>query len=481
MKTALILFPALFFLNNCSENTSVTAEKDVRMTYFAFENLNPPAIGIIDESRKTITVETPLGTNLKNLKPAIEHSEGAQITVWGEPENFELPVIYKIENQGKTAIYTIFVNETVFDAKMLKVGNDKEFKTISAAAAAATDNCIVEIDAGVYRGDVAKWTQNNIIIRSSGGKVIVDAAGKHTGGVGIWEIDGGAFLIEGITFKNAEVPDENGAGIRLTKGNVTVKNCRFLHSQNGLLTSNDGASKLTIKNCEFGYNGSGDGYTHNLYVGRIAEFAVFGSWFHHVNNGHLLKTRAALSIIKYNMLADGGDNEAKASYELDFASGGRAIVVGNIIQQSENTQNPIIISYANENDRPYADNELHVCHNTIINSRHQKALIINAPKDFPIFIGACNNLLSKNSYFDTELIDREEENIWFEATELTGDYAPALSSVQMWKNKIIPDPDKYLSPKLKAQRISLVPRFEYIHPLSVKPLDKLPTLPGAKQ
>ena len=149
--------------------------------------------------------------------------------------------------------------------KILKVGKNKEFSTISAAALAATDSCIVEIDAGTYAGDVARWTQDNLIIRSVGGEVVLDADGKSFGSMGIWVVDGGTICIEGITFKNAKVPDLNGAGIRLAKGFVTVKNCRFLNNENGILTSNDGVSTLTIQNSEFGYGGAGDGYSHNIY------------------------------------------------------------------------------------------------------------------------------------------------------------------------------------------------------------------------
>ena len=367
--------------------------------------------------------------------------------------------------------------------KVLKVGKDKEYKTINSAASAAGDNSIVEIDAGIYSGDVAKWTQDNLIIRATGGDVVIDAAGKDMGGMGIWVISGGKFHIEGITFKNAKVPDLNGAGIRLSKGFVTVKNCRFLNNENGILTGNDGVSELTIENSEFGYNGAGDGYSHNIYVGRIAKFSASGSWFHHVNEGHLIKTRAKLSLVKYNLIADGNDEDSNASYEIDFASGGIAVVTGNIIQQSRNTKNSIIISYSNESNRPWDDNELYVSHNTIINSRLSTDLVINSPEQPVMYQGAYNNLLSENIYFSDKFMDVETNNIQFRDGDLsaTQGYAAVKQAYKLWKNKTDKDIDRYRSTKLKSLGISLVPTAEYKHPMITRPLKKAPVIPGAIQ
>ena len=367
------------------------------------------------------------------------------------------------------------------NAKVLKVGRNKEFNTISAAASVAMDSCIVEIDAGTYTGDVARWTQDNLIIRSVGGEVVLDAAGENMGGMATWVIEGGTICVEGITFRNAKVPDRNGAGIRLVKGNLTVINCRFLYNETGIMTANDGVSTLNVQNCEFGYNYSGDGLSHNIYVGKIAHFSVSGSWFHHEKEGHLIKTRAKVSLITYNLIADGNDAQSTASYEIDFACGGIGVVVGNIIQQSNNAGNPTIIAYSKEADRPWADNELYVSYNTIINNRTNTDLIIDSPESPVMYQAAFNNLLSKNTYFNTKIMDVETNNIWFESGELTTDYAPTKEAYDSWLNKIDKDVDRHLSSKLKAMGVSLVPTAEYKHPMMVKPLIKTPDIPGAIQ
>ena len=387
--------------------------------------------------------------------------------------------VEKEHEQGDVAETDCFVPDA--NTKILKVGKNKEFTTISAAAEVATDSCIVEIDAGTYTGDVARWTQDNLILRSVGGEVVLDASGKNYGGMGIWVVNGGKVCVEGITFRNAKVSDRNGAGIRLVKGFLTVRNCRFLYNETGILTSNDGISTLNVLNCEFGYNSAGDGFSHNIYVGEMAYFSVSGSWFHHEDEGHLIKTRAKVSLITYNLIADGNDEKSTASYEIDFASGGIGVVVGNIIQQSKNSRNPIIISYSNESRRPWDDNELYVSYNTIINDRTNTDLIINSPRSPVMYQGAFNNVFSKNTRFDMNFMDAETNNIWFETGDLTADCSPTKKAYDSWLNKVDKDVDRHLSTKLKAMGISLVPQAEYKHPMTIKPLGKAPVIPGAIQ
>jgi hypothetical protein len=311
---------------------------------------------------------------------------------------------------------------------------------------------------------------------------MLDANGKSYGGKGIWEVNGGRIRVEGITFKNAKVPDENGAGIRLTKGDLIVVDCRFIRNETGILTSNDGVSTLTIRNSEFGYNGNSDGFSHNLYVGYIAKLSVSGSYFHHADIGHLLKSRAALSIVMYNRLTDETNADSRASYELDFPSGGQAVVVGNIIQQSKNTDNPAIVSYAKEVYDRYPANELYLCYNTVLNSRTQTDVLINAPLSPPMRIVVCNNLLSENIRFLPDLAFHSEKgNQTFVPGDLNSDYSPTQNAFNKWKNLLEPDIDNTLSANLKAQGISLIPAKEYVHPLGTKALQNAPQIPGAIQ
>ena len=153
-------------------------------------------------------------------------------------------------------------------------------------------------------------------MRAKNGRARLIAQGASAESKGIWVVRGGKVTVEGFDFVGAAVPDRNGAGIRFEKGNLRVENCRFLENENGILTGGDVDSTLEILSSEFGNNGSGDGQSHNLYVGAIGTLKVTGSYFHHAKVGHLLKSRAAKNLIFYNRLTD--ETGGTASYERTF-------------------------------------------------------------------------------------------------------------------------------------------------------------------
>ncbi|MDR1938454.1 MAG: hypothetical protein LBQ73_08160 [Tannerellaceae bacterium] len=363
-------------------------------------------------------------------------------------------------------------------AVVLQVGADKPFKTVKEAAAAAGNNTVIEIDAGTYRGDVVSWTQDSLVIRSSGGEVILDADGKNIKGVGIWEMNGGTVCVEGITFVNAKVADRNGAGIRLTKGNLTVVNCHFLRNETGILTANTNTITLTVKDCEFGYNGYGDGYSHNLYAGYIGSLYVSGSHFHHANVGHLLKSRAALNQIYYNLIADGNGAGSKASYEIDIPSGGQAVIVGNIIQKSSTPENPYVISFAKESSDHYPNNQIYLCYNTILGSRTAGDRVLNAPLSVTGKY-VLNNAILESITFDAGIsLTAEKGNVFFKTEEILS-YYPVAAALESWKSQHEKGIDSHLPQSLKLESISLVPRYQYKPPLGITPLDGEPLIPGA--
>ena len=373
-------------------------------------------------------------------------------------------------------------DEEIAYKSVIKVGKDKEYKTIAAAAAVAKDSVLIEIDAGLYAGDVAYWAQNELYIRAVGGEVVLDANGKSFGGKGIWEINGGRIKVEGLTFQNAKVPDQNGAGIRLTRGNLIIDKCRFLHNEMGILTGNAGGT-LTIHNSEFGYGGYGNGYSHNLYVGTIDKVVVTGSYFHHARQGHLLKSRAKLSIVQYCRITDGNDERSEASYELDFPSGGINIVVGNIIQQSVRSPNTAIIDFAGESNNTWTDNVLYLSHNTIVNSKTtNNPLILPTSKTPASSIVMVNNLIANNITLpSSQLLRVETGNERFNKDEINANYVPTTMLYNKLLNKIATDINKYLTSDLLAQDISLIPTKEYTHPCSDKNLPSPPKIPGAIQ
>jgi hypothetical protein len=249
---------------------------------------------------------------------------------------------------------------------VLRVGAKRALKRPSAAARMAHDGDVIEIDAGIYDGDAAVWRQHRLTIRGLGGRAILRADGAHAEGKAIWVVKGNDTTIESVEFSGAKVPDGNGAGIRLEGAGLTVRDCYFHDNENGILAGANQASDIVVEHTEFAHNGSGDGYTHNLYIGHARSFTLRFSYVHHALVGHNVKSRAFRNYIMYNRIMD--ENDGRSSYAIDIPNGGLSFVIGNVIQQGPATENPAIVSYGAEGlQRPL--NELYFVNNTVVNDR----------------------------------------------------------------------------------------------------------------
>jgi hypothetical protein len=203
--------------------------------------------------------------------------------------------------------------------RVLKVGPSQKLKTVAEAAAAVRNGDIVEIEAGVYKGDVSTWSADDIIIRGVGGFAHLDAAGHNEGGKAIWVVRGRNVVIENIEFSNCSVPDRNGAGIRIECQSMTLRNCYFHDNENGVLGGPPDCEVL-MEGCEFYNNGAGDGYSHNMYIGHIKSFTMRNCYSHGAKIGHNVKSRAQTNIITYCRIMD--ESDGTASYTIDLPNGG---------------------------------------------------------------------------------------------------------------------------------------------------------------
>jgi len=356
---------------------------------------------------------------------------------------------------------------------VIRVGPSHGLLKIATAAALAKNGDTVEIEAGDYAGELATavWKQDNLIIRGIGGRPRLKAAGASVEGKAIWVVRGGRITVENIEFAGARVRDRNGAGIRFEKGHLVVRNCRFTDNENGIL-SGGGNLDLDIENSEFDHNGAGDGYSHNLYVGSIRQLRVVGSYFHHGQSGHLLKSRAQESHILYNRLTD--ESGGRASYELEFPVGGRAYVIGNIIEQSKTTENPYIVSFGAEGYQHPA-NELYLINNTLIDNLPQSGFFLAAKPGFQV-VKAYNNLLLGRRPLNSGGIDGEFIN-----NPNVGKDSFVLADQHDYR--IVRESPLHRSYRVPAAAngITLAPEREYAHPAATRMLTSTPTLPGARQ
>jgi hypothetical protein len=333
--------------------------------------------------------------------------------------------------------------------QLISVGPGRQIKTLAQASKLARSGAVIEVDAGDYVGDVAVWNQEALTLRALGGRVRLVAAGTAAEGKAIWVM--------------------RGAGIRLEKGKLQIRNCRFIENENGILTGNQSDTVLEIETSEFGHNGYGDGQSHNLYAGAIAELSVTGSYFHHANVGHLLKSRAAVSRIFYNRLSD--EAGGRASYELEFAIGGMAYVVGNIIQQGPQTENPYLISYGAEGYK-WPRNGIYLVNNTLVDGRAGGGIFLRVrPEDLPI--RAVNNLLVGKGRLETAGPGeyRNNYNVSHDDVDPAANYR--LKAQSALQGKIIaPQP---------VDGMKLLPDAEYTYPTGTRAIIGKITLPGALQ
>ena len=251
--------------------------------------------------------------------------------------------------------------------------------SLQEAVQNARDGDTILVMPGEYNGQVAVITQKKLTLQGVGKRPVLRAGGRHAEGKGILVVRDGDVTLENIEFRSARVPDGNGAGVRLEKGRLLVRRCAFFDNEMGLLTGNHADAELTVEDSEFGdapkTNGS---LPHLLYAGRIAKLRITGSRFHEGFEGHLIKSRARESFIAYNMILDGWVGEA--SYEIDLPNGGLATIIGNVIGQGPERQNPVVVAYGSEG-KPWPNSALYLSHNTLLSWGQMPAWFLRVWQD----------------------------------------------------------------------------------------------------
>src|SRR4029077_4122843 len=125
---------------------------------------------------------------------------------------------------------------------------------------------------------------------------------------------------------------------------------------------------VLIEYSEFARNGGcepGFGCSHNMYI-DTARFTLRYSYSHHARIGHLVKSRSRENYILYNRIMDEADGTS--SYVIDLPNGGLSYIVGNLLQQGPNTDNPTILIYGEEG-ATNPSQTLYVVNNTFVNDQ----------------------------------------------------------------------------------------------------------------
>ena len=255
----------------------------------------------------------------------------------------------------------------------LTVGVGKQFATCAAGALALKTGDTLAIDAGLYLDDFLNNVTVDCTIMGIGGIAHLMADVNSPNDRGIITIDANV-AIDHLEISGAKGPSGNDAAIRLSTGSLKLTNSSLHHNQNGIL-GNDLVDPVTkvpllggtaeIDHCDIGFNGAGDGHTHNLYFGHMAKLTVTNSYIHDANIGHNIKHRALVAVITGNRL---DDNASGTSYTIDCSNGGDCTIDSNFMEQGTNSQNGVFIAYASEGAL-LQGSKLTVSNNTFLNEK----------------------------------------------------------------------------------------------------------------
>ncbi len=278
-----------------------------------------------------------------------------------------------------TTFVSVFINATL--ATTWHVGPAQIYTLPSQVNALVSDGDTIKIDGGTYSNDAVTWNKKNLKFFGLGtglNRTIIQYSGDIPNGKGIWVFQSPGVsdnaYIENIVFDGAQVSDGNGgngAGIRYQSKDLTVKNCKFVNCQNGILEGNGSItnSNITLEGNEFtnnGYAGTNNayfGYEHHIYISASADTLVVKNNYFHDPRGQAnsLKTRAQRSWILNNYIDEAA---GYGSWELNLAQGGLCIVMGNVIIQGTSGANHGICSI-DAATNPI--NEIYFINNTVIN------------------------------------------------------------------------------------------------------------------
>ncbi|WP_373472334.1 right-handed parallel beta-helix repeat-containing protein [Sphingorhabdus lacus] len=200
------------------------------------------------------------------------------------------------------------------------------------------DKGTIIIAPGSYR-QCAIQTAGVIAFRAAvPGQVVFDGATCE--GKAALVLRGQAASVDGIIFQNMRVPDANGAGIRLEKGDLTVTRAIFRNSEQGILTAEDRSASIRIDQSTFSGLGRCDrglSCAHSIYIGGYGSLTVTNSRFERGNGGHYVKSRAAQVTISDNAFDDTRGKET--NYMIDLPNGATGSIVRNIFVQGASKEN----------------------------------------------------------------------------------------------------------------------------------------------
>jgi hypothetical protein len=237
--------------------------------------------------------------------------------------------------------------------------------SVPEAVLRAADGDTIELLPGEYPLAGLRLEGRRLTLRGAAAGVVLKGDGRPSKARALLTVQGGEVQLENLRFENMRSEDGDGAGVRFVGGgSLVVRDCSFLDNEVGLVTDNTETATLTIERCQFGMAPRVRGGLHHLLdVGRIGKLDISGCRLQQGFEGHLLRSRARESLVRWNLIVDGP--RGGASYEVELPHGGLATLIGNIVGQGAESQNRVLVAYGS-GDRSWPRNHLVMAHNTLL-------------------------------------------------------------------------------------------------------------------
>ncbi len=211
-------------------------------------------------------------------------------------------------------------------------------RLVDAVTAIGAGRGTIIIAPGTHR-DCAVQSEGEIVYRAAvPGQVIFD--GGICEGKATLVLRGRGARVDGLIFQNMNVPDGNGSGIRLEKGNLAVTQSWFRNSEQGILAGEDTAATITVDKSTFTRLGRCDrglACAHSLYIGNFASLEVTRSRFEAGNGGHYVKSRTPRVKIADCSFDDTAGKTT--NYMIDLPAGSVGSIANNVFVQGKDKEN----------------------------------------------------------------------------------------------------------------------------------------------
>lgn len=219
------------------------------------------------------------------------------------------------------------------------VESGRRFAALQDAVNAIGDGSgTIRIEPGVYRDCAVQQAGDVGFVAEVPGQTVFDGAACE--GKATLVVRGRSTRVEGLIFQNVRVPDANGAGIRLERGNLTVRQTWFRDSEQGILSANDPTGAVLIEKSTFTRLGRCDrglSCAHSVYLGDYGSLTVRRSRFEAGRGGHYVKSRAARIDVSESSFDDSAGKTT--NYMIDLPAGATGRIADNVFVQGKDKEN----------------------------------------------------------------------------------------------------------------------------------------------